>query len=488
MRVLFVCSEIAPWVKTGGLGDVAAALPPALAELGVEVRLLLPGYPALLAAHADRRPLDDVAGARVAPAADLPEARLSLATSGEGLTYVFIECPALFDRPGGPYQHGGVDWPDNALRFGLLSRTAAWLASHESSSNWRPDVLHCHDWQAALAPAYQRFRFDTSVPSLVTIHNLAFQGIFPRETLTTLDLPDRAFTIDGVEFHGSVSFLKAGLALATRLNTVSPGYAREILDAPHGCGLDALLRHRRDALSGILNGIDTEQWDPATDPYLPQRYTTDRMECKRANKRALQAEVGLPAMDSPLLGSVGRMTAQKGVDLMLDCAEALVARGVQLALLGSGEAEFEQRALHLAGRHPQHIAVRIGYDEGLAHRIEAGADFFLMPSRFEPCGLNQLYSQRYGTPPIVHRTGGLADTVVDATSAQLAEGCATGIVFDAPTADGLLAAIERALSLTGEQYRGLQQAGMGRDFSWHASAQRYLELYRELASLAPLGA
>ncbi|HMM70632.1 MAG TPA: glycosyltransferase, partial [Rhodocyclaceae bacterium] len=252
--------------------------------------------------------------------------------------------------------------------------------------------------------------------------------------------------------------------------------------------LDGLLRHRRDALSGILNGIDTEQWDPATDPYLPQRYTTDRMECKRANKRALQAEVGLPAMDSPLLGSVGRMTAQKGVDLMLDCAEALVARGVQLALLGSGEAEFEQRALHLAGRHPQHIAVRIGYDEGLAHRIEAGADFFLMPSRFEPCGLNQLYSQRYGTPPIVHRTGGLADTVVDATSAQLAEGCATGIVFDAPTADGLLAAIERALSLTGEQYRGLQQAGMGRDFSWHASAQRYLELYRELASLAPLGA
>jgi starch synthase len=469
LGALFVAPECAPLTKTGGLGDVCGSLPPALRAMGIDVRVLMPGYPEVLRETKGRR----VAAARLLGM----EVRLLEATLPREVPLLIVDCPKLFVRQGGPYMSPeGADWPDNALRFGLLSKVAALLASDESPLAWRPDVVHCNDWPAAPAAAFMRFGGSTAA-SLVTIHNLAFQGLFGAEWAERLGFPAHSFGIDGVEFHGHLSFLKAGLSFADSIGTVSPTYAREIQTPEFGCGLDGLLRHRAAILTGILNGIDTTAWNPRTDEYLARPYDADALDDKAHSKAALQRAMGLPVDAAvPLLGQVGRMTAQKGADLLVECADALAAMG-QVAILGTGERELEQALAGLARRHPGRIAVRIGFDEGLAHLVEGGADLFLMPSRYEPCGLNQMYSQRYGTPPVVHATGGLADTVDDGVS---------GFVFRDYAAGAFLGAVGRAVRCRADApaWRAVQRAGMQRDFSWSAAARRYADLYRSIAMRA----
>ncbi len=480
LRILFATSECAPLVKTGGLGDVSAALPAALATLGIDVRVLLPGYRQVLAQLPDCREI-----ARFPPIADLPGSRLLQCRLGSGVPLFALDCPELYDRPGGPYQdETGKGWSDNALRFGLLSRVAALLGSASSPLGWQPDVLHCNEWQTGLAPVYLRYAAGARAATLVTIHNLAFQGIFEPELVAALGLPPDSFRPDGVEYYGKLSFLKAGLQFADAISTVSPAYALEIQSEALGFGLHGLLAARRDSLYGILNGIDTVVWNPATDPLIACRYAADTLAAKAGNKRALQQHLGLaPEPDVPLFAVVSRLTAQKGLDWLLEIAPQLLALPAQLALLGGGDAELERGFLALAQRHARRVSATIGFDETLAHLIEAGADAFLMPSRFEPCGMNQMYSQRYGTPPIVRATGGLADTVVDCSAATLADGSASGFVFHEPSAAALLAAVKRAVGAwrEGTTWRALQRNGMARDFGWNASACRYTEIYAKLA-------
>lgn len=463
MRALFVTPECAPLTKTGGLGDVSAALPAALGEAGVEVRTLMPAYP------------QAGSGACVAQFPVLGfDCRLLEAGS-----MLLLDCPALYAREGGPYQDaGGRDWADNGLRFGALSRAAALLATPASPLAWKPDVLHCHDWPAGLAPAYLHLEARRAA-SVMTVHNLAFQGLFDASLLARLELPPESFHLDGVEFHGRVSFLKAGLAYADALTTVSPSYAREIQGEALGCGLDGLLRRRREALTGILNGIDEAQWDPATDARIAQRYDVHTLEAKAVNKAVLQARLGLrPEPELPLLGMVSRFTHQKGSDLVAAAADALVGMPAQLALLGQGDRAHEEALRAAAARHPGRVGLKLGFDEDLAHLIEAGADLFLMPSRFEPCGLNQMYSQRYGTPPVARATGGLIDTIVDGV---------TGFLFELEEPAALATAVRRALAARADPARWarIQRAGMARDFSWRAAARRYAGLYASLARRAP---
>jgi len=480
--VLFASAEIAPWVKTGGLGDVSSALPRALAALGLDVRILVPGYPALLDAFRGRKVVATVNRASGSMATGL----LSRASIGERLELLMLECPGYYDREGSPYVDGeGADWVDNALRFGLLSKAAALLASSESPLDWRPDILHCNDWQTALAPAYLRYCMQPVAGTVMTIHNLAFQGLFPHSAMTSLGLPGHAFTIDGVEFYGQISFLKAGLQCADLITTVSPTYMREICSPAYGCGLDGLLRYRVDRLSGILNGIDTCEWGPALDALLPSCYSHDRLDAKMDSRLALQKRLGLNGTKGPILGMVSRMTEQKGVDLVLACVEVLLGYGVSFAILGSGDPAMQASWQALAARFPGRIGVEIGFDNRLAHLIEAGADIFLMPSRFEPCGLNQMYSLAYGTPPVVRATGGLADTVVDCDATTLASGTANGFSFESPTAEALLATTLRAIDYWRQPavWRRLQCNGMTHDFSWTRSARQYADLYNSLKAL-----
>ena len=480
LRVLFATPECAPLVKTGGLADVSAALPAALARCGVDARILLPGYRQALAQLPDCSEI-----ARFAAGANLPASRLLRGRMASGVPLYVLDCPELYDRPGGPYQdEDGSDWNDNALRFGLLSRAAALLGSGGSPLDWQPQVLHCNEWQTGLAPAYLRYADGPRAATLQTIHNLAFQGIFEPEIVAALGLPPEAFSPDGVEYYGKLSFLKAGLQFADAITTVSPGYAREIQSVALGFGLQGLLAARKDSLYGILNGIDTGLWNPATDPLIANRYDADTLTAKAGNKRALQRRLGLaPAPAMPLFAVISRLTEQKGLDWLLEIAPQLLALPAQLAILGGGDPELERGFLALAQRHAEKVNATIGFDEALAHLIEAGADAFLMPSRFEPCGMNQMYSQRYGTPPIVRATGGLADTVVDCTAATLAEGRASGFVFQEPSAAALLAAIERAARVwrDGSAWRALQRNGMARDFGWETSARRYVAIYARLA-------
>jgi starch synthase len=474
LRALFVTPEIAPWVKVGGLGDVAQALPAALAEAGVDVRVLVPAYPALKSAFPRAR----AAGAMTAPGGELAGARLLLADRAQVPLYL-LACDAYFDRPGGPYQSPeNQDWADNHLRFALLSRVAS-LAGTQGLDGWRPDLIHCNDWQGGLAPAYLARETGAHAASVMTVHNLAYQGLFAPERLAALGLPPALHAEETLALWGRISFLKAGLRYADALTTVSPTYAREIQDPELGFGLEGLLRERNDVLTGILNGIDAETWNPARDAFVAERYDATSLERKHANARALRAEMGLAAhAERPLVGMIARLVEQKGADLVIAVAPELVRAGVQLAVLGQGEARFEDAFRALAAQHPGTIAARIGFDETLAHRIEAGADLFLMPSRFEPCGLNQLYSMRYGTPPIVRRTGGLADSVRDPDEVPLGE--ATGFVFDAADAAALLAVVRRALAAFRDAatWRRLQTNGMRTDFSWTASAGAYLDVYR----------
>ena len=478
MKILFATSELAPWVKTGGLGDVAGALPAALRAAGHDVRVLVPAYPALLKGFPEAT---EIARPHWLGGL-LPTPGLREALAPDGTPLLLLDYPPYYDRPDNPYLGPeGRDWLDNHLRFGLLSRVAAWLGSDASTLEWQPDVIHCHDWQTGLAPAYLNYLPGRRAKSLFTVHNLAFQGLFDHASLFELGLPDAAWGMHGVEFYGYLSFLKAGLQHADAITTVSPGYAREIQTDEEGMGMAGLLRHRSEQLSGILNGIDTREWNPAADPHLVQTYNARHIEGKAANKAGLQAELGLEQRaDLPLLAVVSRLTEQKGLDLLLDVAPQILKTPAQLVVLGSGGHELEHSWTALARKHKSRCSVTIGFSEALAHRIEAGADMFLMPSRFEPCGLNQMYSLRYGTPPVVRATGGLADTVIDAADARHGN----GFIFGPATAEALLQAVQRAIAAWHDPvlWPRLQRRGMARDSSWQESAGHYAALYQKLLS------
>jgi len=480
LKVLFATSEVAPLIKTGGLADVSGALTGTLMGLGVDVRVLVPGYPQVMDALKTRGKAANLPSLPGVPPATLIASKLP-----SGVPLLVIDC-ALYQRGGGPYQDtSGSDWPDNDLRFGMLSWIGALLSAPDSPFSWRPDIVHCNDWQTALIPVHLNYAASPRARTMVTIHNLAFQGVFPPQTAGRVGLPPQAFAMDGVEYYGNMSFLKGGLQYADRITTVSPSYAEEIQGEPLGMGLQGLLARRRDALTGILNGIDTDAWDPESDPYIERYYNASRISAKDDNKRALQLRMGLDdAPEIPLFGVVSRLTQQKGHDLTAAIAEAIVRMPAQLAVLGSGDVALQQQFRAIAAKHPGKIAVQIGFDEGLSHQIEAGADIFLMPSRFEPSGLNQMYSQRYGTPPVVHATGGLRDTVVDTNPDTLKKRRATGFVFAPLDAATLLETCQRAAAAFHDKklWRQIQKYGMARDFGWEGRAQQYLDLYRAMVA------
>jgi starch synthase len=470
MQVLSVTSEAAPLVKTGGLADVAGALPAALAPFGVRMRTLLPGYRAVMAA------MDG--GAQVV--AHLPDcfggsARL-WAANVAGLDLLVLDAPHLYDRGAGIYlTDAGRDWPDNPERFAALSWVAARIAGGVLP-DWRPDLVHAHDWQGGLAPYYLR-RAGLNTASVLTIHNIAFQGLCGADRLASLRLAPQDFHPEGLEYWGQISALKAGLIHADRLTTVSPTYAEELLTPEFGMGMEGVLNARRAVLSGILNGIDTTIWSPETDPSI---IPYAKPEGKAPNKAALRAEFGLPDATGPLCVVISRLTGQKGLDLLLDALPALLAGGGQLALLGSGDTSLQDAYLR-AARHP-HVAVRIGYDEALSHRMIAGGDAILVPSRFEPCGLTQLYGLRYGTLPVVALTGGLADTVIPATPATLAaKNVATGLQFSPPSVLALSSALTRACALYAQPklWRQMARNAMAHPVGWDQSASAYATLYKD---------
>jgi starch synthase len=485
MRVLHVGAEIYPFVKTGGLADVIGALPSAQAEAGADVRLLLPALPPLAAVLREPRTIGRVQPPWGGPAAELVKGRLdapSLAT----VPAILVRHDALYTRAGTPYGDGsGHPFTDNQRRFALLGLAAARLAEGLDAA-WQPQVLHGHDWHAGLAAAYaalSRRAGKTRAASVFTIHNLAYQGLFARGHFAELGLPAEAWGVNGVEFHGQLSFMKAGLHYADRITTVSPSYAREIQGAELGCGLDGLLRERSAVVSGILNGVDDAVWNPAGDASIAARYSGAKLQGKAKCKAALQRECGLAERaEAPLFAAVSRLTEQKGLQLVIEAIDGLVARGGQLVVLGSGDAGLEAAFRAAAQRHPQQVALRQGYDEALSHRIFAGSDVTLVPSRFEPCGLTQMYGLRYGSLPLVRRTGGLADTVVDCTLEDLAEERATGFVFERFEAADLQRALRRAFTLWARprEWRAVQQRAMAQRFGWHESAQHYLALYRSI--------
>lgn len=474
MKVLSVTSEVYPLVKTGGLADVAGALPPAFARLGIEARTFVPGYPAVKARLEHARELrwwPNLLGA---------EARL-IAGTAAGLELIVLDAPEFFDRPGGIYLGpDGKDYLDNWRRFAAFAKAAAEIA-RGAAVEFTPDVLHAHDWQAGLAPAYLRY-YGIDRPSVLTIHNLAFQGHYPAAIFGALELPPQAFALDGVEYFGGVGFLKAGLANATAITTVSPTYAEEIRTPAQGMALEGLINSRADVLSGIVNGIDVEVWDPARDPHLVGHFTADAPQGRAANRAEIEARFGLAPDAAPLFCVISRLTGQKGVDLLVEVAPELVAAGGKLAVLGTGDATIESAIVSLAAAHPGRIGAVIGYDEALAHRMQGGCDAILIPSRFEPCGLTQLYGLRYGCVPIVSRVGGLADTVIDANTAALNAGVATGLQFGPTEAEPFLAAIRKAIALHATpHWAGLVRAGMLSDVSWDRSAALYADLYKTLA-------
>lgn len=482
MHVLFVASEAYPLIKTGGLGDVAGSLPRALLDLKQDVRLIMPAYSDAVAQIETLTPIASFIEGNIE--VTLQEGVMP----GSELKVWLVDAPGFFDRPGNPYlDSNGETWTDNAARFALFCRIASHVALDQAGLNWVPDVVHCHDWQSALVPALLE-QASQRPATVFTIHNLAYQGLFPAATLHELDLPASWWSPEALEFHGQLSFIKGALLFADRLNTVSPTYAREIQTPEFGYGLDGLLTYRAEALSGILNGIDTTEWDPATDSLLAKNYSADDMEGKPANKLALQQAFNLPRdPDTPLLGLISRLVPQKGIDIILDAMPSLVKLPLQMVLLGSGDRTLEAMLSEWARLHPDRVIVRIGYNESLAHHIEAGADMYLMPSRFEPCGLNQMYSLRYGTVPIVRNVGGLADTVVDTTTATLASLTANGFVVTRDDSLALLDGIKRSLALYTDKprWQQLQLTGMRQDFSWQQSASEYLTLYQQAMQANP---
>jgi starch synthase len=479
MKIVFVTPECAPYVKTGGLGDVSAALPATLAALGHDVRVLMPAYSAMEVKGEVRETVE------IPAHGPWPAAELLAIKADNGVTMLLLACPALYQRPGGPYvDASGRDYHDNALRFGLLSRVAATLGTAASPCHdWQAEVVHANDWPCGLAPLYLAqarilASHEPAAASVVTVHNLAFQGIFPMDLADMLGIPGHWRGIEGVEFWGQLSMLKAGLQFADAITTVSPTYAGEIQTEDFGVGLQGVLRARADRLTGILNGIDTQLWDPARDPLIPHRFSAADLKGKALDKAALQRRCGLSVDPGAMLfGVVSRLTAQKGIDLVLAALDDMLVQGAQLVVLGQGEPALQDALLTAAHVHPQAVSVTVQFDEALAHQIEAGADCFLMPSRFEPCGLNQMYSQAYGTPPIVAATGGLVDSVIDATK-HPKDG--TGFVMASQDLAGFEDAITRAMSAWRNVglWQQIQRHGMRRSFGWSESAARYLEVYQ----------
>ena len=481
ISVLSVASECWPLIKTGGLADVVGALPAAVEPHGVAMTPFLPGYPAVMKALGRKKVLHKYASLLGAPA------RVVQATH-DGRPLLVLDAPAFFDRDGGPYSDGtGRDWADNGLRFGAFARAAADVAAGLAGA--KPfDILHAHDWQAGLAPAYLTYATPGGhrPRTVMTIHNMAFQGFFGVDLFPKLGLPQSAWSIEGVEYHGGVGFLKAGLALADAITTVSPSYAEEIRRPEFGMGLEGLILGRQDRLHGIVNGIDPAQWNPASDPALKAGFTGATLAKRAKNKRAVEAAFGLEPGDGPLFVVVSRLTWQKGLDVLIETIDHLVGLGGRLALLGTGDAALEAGLHAAAGRHPGRVGIRIGYDEGLSHLMQGGGDAILIPSRFEPCGLTQLYGLAYGCVPVVARTGGLADTIVDANLAAVSADAATGILFSPVSYDGLAGAITRAVKLHYDQgvWQQIQRRGMAADFSWVRSGATYARLYAALRDQA----
>jgi starch synthase len=479
LKVLFVVAETWPLVKTGGLADVVPALARALAEQGHDVRLLMPGYRDVEEAFAGKpagRFFDVLPG--------LVRARLIRGElAGYGIPSWLVHCPSLYDRPGGPYADAhGDDWWDNSLRFGMLCKAASMFATGRGLDGWKADVLHGHDWHAGLASAYAYFDPTNIAGTVFTIHNLAYQGNFDPMLRRSLGLTADAFQMDGLEFHGRLSFMKSGLWYSDQLTTVSPTYAGQIQTEEYGCGMAGVLQKRASALTGILNAVDEHVWSPDTDPLLPARYSRDDLEGKARCKLELQDHFGLVrGPDTPVIGMVGRMASQKGWDLLAEAMPALLADKVQFVMVGSGDHELERQMTTLASRHPGAMGVHVGYQEALSHLVIAGADLFAVPSRFEPSGLTQMYSQRYGTPPVVRRTGGLADSVTECTPESVADGSGTGFFFENAEPAALAAALQKAVRLYRDHpaaWRSLQANGMAHDFSWRKPAAKYVEVYR----------
>ncbi|MGJ5617759.1 glycogen synthase GlgA [Sulfitobacter sp. MF3-043] len=473
MKLLFVASECAPFIKTGGLADVIGAVPKALAEQGVSIKVLIPAYPALAGLVAK--------GKSVMSFVDLfgGPARI-VAVQAEGLDMLLLEAGHLFDRPGNIYLGpNGQDWPDNDLRFGALSYAGARIGTR-GIEDWVPDVINAHDWQAGLVPAYLQLSEGPKPPVVMTIHNIAFQGLFESTRLAALGLQAELFTSEGVEYFGKIGFLKAGLALSEKITTVSPTYAAELLTPDFGMGLDGLLRNRQADLSGILNGIDLDIWSPETDANLVANYSARSIKGKAKNRAEVEARFGLTAGDGPLFCVISRLTFQKGLDMLLDRLPHLVSLGGRLAVLGSGEPALERAFIDASNRYAGSVGTKIGYDEALSHLIQAGSDAIVIPSRFEPCGLTQLYGLRYGTLPVVARTGGLADTVIDANEAAMLADCATGIQFAPINATMLGNAISRACTLFANQkaWAAMMRRAMRHPVGWDLSAAAYLDVYR----------
>ena len=480
LRVLFASSEIYPLAKTGGLADVSAALPKSLAGPDVDMHLLLPAYPGAIEAAEKKSievELDDFMGAG-------PLRLIFARTPDTHLPIWLVDCPTLFRRPGGPYQdENRQDWPDNARRFAVFNHVAARLSRGHLVSGWRADIVHANDWPTGLVPAILVETLGERPATVFTIHNLAYQGLFPAAAYPQLELPYSAFNPDGLEFHGQVSFLKAGIRYSDLLTTVSPTYAQEILTAEYGCGLEGLLQQRAQDLVGILNGVDYEVWDPARDAHLASNYSAENLAGKRACKAALQEEFGFKAdLQVPLVVFVSRITDQKMADVVASALPEVIGDGALCVLLGDGERHLEEQFAAAALRYPERIAFRVGYEEPLAHRLVAGGDVLLHPARYEPCGLTQLYAMRYGTLPVVRRTGGLRDTVIDATEDTLGRGTATGFVFEGMSIDAMVRCVGRALALyrQPQAWQNMQRQAMAQDFGWSGPARRYLTVYRKL--------
>ena len=472
-KILFVTSEAYPLIKTGGLADVCSSLPKALMELGHDVKILLPKYPSLKITNE----VLFLCSLRIDNhAINIYETYLP----DSPLAVWLVECSDFFNTEGNPYlDANGVPWANNAERFALFCRVAVEVAMDKVNRHWKPDIVHCNDWQAGLVPALLSMQQDRP-KTVFTIHNMAYQGLFPMHSIHSLNLPGQLLHPNGLEFYGMLSFIKGGIAYSDKITTVSPTYALEIQTPAYGYGLEGLLTHRTNDLVGIINGIDTNEWNPETDHFIPQHYNIHSLHEKHYNKTELQRRVGLPVNEHiPMFGLISRLIEQKGIDMVIDCLPEMAELPMQFILLGNGDKNFEQRLHNLAHAYPHKISINIVYDETLAHLIEAGADIFLMPSRFEPCGLNQMYSQHYGTIPIVRQTGGLADTVVDTLPETISNHSASGIVFKDAHSGALLEAIKRAMLLYDNHslWRQLQTNAMNKNFSWRNSAEQYLSLY-----------
>jgi starch synthase len=470
-KILFASSEVYPLIKTGGLADVSQALPRALHELNQDVRIILPAYKPLI--HLTKQSKLVSAKTFLEGEVNLYETKLP----DTDLIIWLVSCPQLFDRDGGPYTDSNDEpWEDNAQRFALYSRVIASIATGKMVKGWQADVLHCNDWQTGLAPAL--LHYEPTRPKIIfTIHNLAYQGNFPLSVCSTLQLPDELASFEGMEFYDQFSFIKGGILYSDLVTTVSPTYANEIQTKAYGAGLDEFLKSHSNKLSGIINGINEKEWDPLSDKFIHINYSADSLALKKENKIALQKELNLTSnSEIPLLSTVSRLVSQKGIDLIIDLLPQIIKLNAQLVVLGKGDGELEKALQDASNNYPDQVSVNIGYDEVLAHQITASADFFLMPSRFEPCGLNQMYSQRYGTIPIVRKTGGLADTVTDKHNNEANN---TGIVFEQDNSDELLRAINRGLALFNNKsdWENIQQNAISQNFSWENSAKQYLELY-----------